>query len=389
MGRREKQAYLEAILPRYKAAGRRMKKQILDEFCINCGHNRKYAIGLLNGYYKRVGKAKRGRKPKYCAPLFLDALQTIWKASDYMCSKRLKAVIPEWLPHYERAYKPVDGETKSLLLSASPATLDRILKPMRARLRKGLCGTKPGSLLRTQIPIRTGNWDIGSPGFMEADTVAHCGNSLAGDFVWSLTMTDIHTGWTECRAVWDKGAANVVEQIRDIERNLPFKLKGFDCDNGSEFLNHHLVRYFTNRRVPVRMTRSRPYRKNDNAHVEQKNWTHPRHLLGYDRIDDKSLIPAINDLYANEWALLQNHFYPSAKLISKTKINSKYKKIHDKPTTPYQRLIASAKIPKNIKIKLTALHNTINPFILKKTVERKLKAVFKNITVTSNVRQRI
>ena len=178
-----------------------------------------------------------------------------------MCSSQLKTVIPMWLPYYEQEYKPIYDETRLLLLSVSPATLDRILSPVRAHYRKGCCGTKPGTLLRNQIPIRTDNWDIGSPGYMEADTVAHCGSMLEGDFVWSLTMTDIYTGWTECRAVWNKGADNVVAQIHDIERNLPFRLLGFDCDNGSEFLNYHLVRYFTDRRAPVCMTRSRPYKK--------------------------------------------------------------------------------------------------------------------------------
>ena len=306
-----------------------------------------------------------------------------------MCSSQLKTVIPMWLPYYEQEYKPIDDETRLLLLSVSPATLDRILSPVRARHRKGLCGTKPGTLLRNQIPIRTDNWDIGSPGYMEADTVAHCGSMLEGDFVWSLTMTDIYTGWTECRAVWNKGADNVVAQIHDIERNLPFRLLGFDCDNGSEFLNYHLVRYFTDRRAPVCMTRSRPYKKNDNAHVEQKNWTHPRHLLGYDRICEPSITPAINDLYANEWSLYQNHFCPSVKIISKTRINCKYKKTHDKPATPYQRLIASETLSDETKIMLDNLHNSINPFILKRIIENKLKHIFKYITVNSNLRRRV
>ena len=300
MGHKERSVYLEAIRERYATANRKDKKRILDEFCAVCGYNRKYAIRLLAKSAKRRKKTKRGRKPIYADPRFLQALHHIWKASDFMCSRRLKAVIPIWLPFYQQSSQPLSDEIHSQLLTISHATLDRILRPLRLRYGKGLCGTKPGTLLRNQIPIRTDNWDITRPGFVEADTVAHCGNSLAGDFVWSLVMTDIHTAWTECRAIWNKGSGEVMDKVQDIERAFPFALLGFDCDNGSEFLNHHLVRYFTNRESPVRFTRSRPYKKNDNAHIEQKNWTHARQLLGYDRIDNATVLPLINALYTNE-----------------------------------------------------------------------------------------
>ncbi|MDR0307246.1 MAG: ISNCY family transposase [Chitinispirillales bacterium] len=344
MGQKEKKSYLESILPRYKASGRRAKKLILDEFCAVCGYNRKYAIRLLNKPAGHIKKTKRGRKSKYNNPLFLEVLNEIFKACDYMCSIRLKAVIAQWLPFYEQKHGVVADETKRLLLSVNRATLDRILKPIRAKHHKGMCGTKPGTLLKNQIPIRTDNWDINSPGYMEADTVAHCGGSTAGEFVWSLTMTDIHTGWTECRAVWNKDAISVREQIKDIELMLPFKLLGFDSDNGSEFINHVLLEYFGNREKPVQFTRSRPNKKNDNAHVEQKNWTHARHLLEYHRIEEPSLLPLINSLYANEWSIYQNLFCPSLKLKHKERFKSKYIKIYDQPKTPYQRLIESNKI---------------------------------------------
>ena len=217
------------------------------------------------------------------------------------------------------------------LLTISAATLDRRLKPLRVSHPKGLGGTKPGALLKTQIPIRTHHWDETLPGFVEADTVAHCGNSLAGDFVWSLTLTDIVTGWTECRATWNKGATGVLEQIQAIEALLPFPLRGFDCDNGSEFLNHHLVRYFGNHPGQPAFTRSRPYRKNDNAHVEQKNWTHARHLFGYDRLDQPELMALMNHVYSDLWCPLQNHFCPSLKLKSKHRDGAKY--IHHKHPT--------------------------------------------------------
>lgn len=388
MGHNAKKAYLEAIRERYAQSNRRNKKQILDEFCAVCRYNRKYAIRLL-GKPPRWRKAKRGRKSCYTTPGFLKALHYIWKASDFMCSCRLKIVIPMWLPFYEQSCEPLTPQIRSQLLTISRATLDRVLRPLRARYGKGLCGTKPGTLLRNQIPIRTDNWDIASPGFMEADTVAHCGNSLAGDFVWSLIMTDIHTAWTEGRAVWNKGAQGVIDQVKDIELRLPFTLLGFDCDNGSEFLNYHLVSYFVDRDAPVHFTRSRPYKKNDNAHVEQKNWAQARHLLGYDRINNPEVVPLINDLYVNEWSLYQNHFCPSLKLLSKTRIGSKYRKIYDTPKTPYQRVLDASQVSEEIKQQLRNTHAALNPFQLKKIIERKLKTIFSKISVTSFVRQRI
>jgi hypothetical protein len=377
MGQREKAAYREAIRERYVAASRAEKKRILDEFCAVCGYNRKYAIRLL-AKPKRRRKAKRGRKARYADPALLAVLQAIWKATDFMCSRRLKAVIPVWLPFYEeQTAQPLSDDIRARLLKISRATLDRVLKPLRAKFSKGLCGTKPGSLLRTQIPIRTDNWDIKKPGFMEADTVAHCGTSLAGDFIWSLIMTDIHTAWTQGRAVWNKGADGVIEQVRDIEQRLPFPLLGFDCDNGSEFLNHHLVRYFSQRPAPVAFTRSRPYKKNDNAHVEQKNWAQARQLLGYDRLSNPAAVTLINDLYANEWSLYQNHFCPSLKLKTKIRIRSRYRKIYEDPKTPFQRIMESPDIPQETKNALSLTHDSINPFRLKKIIERKLKAIFR------------
>ena len=388
MGHKEKHAYRQAIQERYATASRKDKKKILDEFCAVCRYNRKYAIRLLHQSPWRR-KRKRGRKSRYSDPVFLKAILGIWRATDFMCSYRLKATIPLWLPFYEQSFGRLAAEVHDKLLAISRPTLDRVLKPLRARYRKGLGGTKPGSMLRNQIPIRTDNWDITRPGFMEADTVAHCGNSLAGNFVWSLTMTDIHTAWTECRAVWNKGSDDVVRQVRDIEHNLPFELLGFDCDNGSEFLNYHLVRYFSDREKPVGLTRYRPYKKNDNAHVEQKNWAHPRHLLGYDRIENPALIPLINDLYANQWSLYQNHFCPSVKLKSKTRIRSRYRKTYDDPLTPYQRVMNSPDVSEEKKMQLMIIHTALNPFSLKDAIERKLKAIFKQVSVTSFVRLRL
>jgi hypothetical protein len=244
-------------------------------------------------------------------------------------------------------------------------------------------------MLKTQIPIRTHNWDLSKPGFLEADTVAHCGNSLAGDFAYSLNLTDIQTTWTECRSVWNKGAYDVVEQIKDIETLLPFAIRGFDSDNGSEFLNHHLVNFFRGRPRPVAITRSRPYKTNDNAHVEQKNWTHVRHLFGYDRIDNPNVVALMNDLYRNEWSLLMNHFHPTRKLTRKIRIGSKYKRIYDNPRTPYQRVLESPYVFKTKKNSLQVIHESLNPFELNRCIQKKLKAIFQRVSVTSNVRLRI
>ena len=389
MGKNERRAYLEAVRNRYKQASKIAKAIILDEFCSVCGYNRKYAIRLLNQQKRRPTK-RPGRKPIYHSTELLIALKRIWLATDQMCSKRLVVAIPLWLPFYGNIYGKLSGRTTAQLLSVSAATIDRLLAPTRARTRsRGLCATKPGSLLKNQIPIRTHNWDISQPGFMEADTVAHCGNSLAGDFIWSLTLTDIHTGWTECRATWNNGATGVIEQIKNIQTKLPFELKGFDCDNGSEFLNYHLLRYFTEHKPKIKFTRSRPYKKNDNAHVEQKNWTHVRHLLGYDRLDNPKLVKLINNLYTRQWSLLQNHFCPTLKLLEKIRVNSKYYKKYETPQTPYQRLMLSEYISDDNKKNLKNTHQTLDPFKLKRQINRQLKVIFNMVTVTTNVRNHI
>lgn len=382
MGHNEKRSYLDDIRSRYRKSDRKGKAAILNEFCLICHYHRKHAIRLLGAPFRRAKPKprKRGSHSIYNQPYILEPLIKIWLASYQMCSKKLKAALPLWLPFYEVEYGKLSDEVRAKLLQMSPATIDRLLKPSKIRYnRKGLSGTKPGTLLKNQIPIRTDNWDIKKPGFCEADTVAHCGNSLLGNFVWSLTLTDIYSGWTENRAIWGKGSGGVVEQIQNIEKKLPFKLLGFDCDNGSEFLNYHLIRYFSNRpkELMVQFTRSRPYHKNDNAHVEQKNWTHVRQLLGYDRFENASLVPLINELYSNKYNLLQNYFCPSMKLISKERINSKYHKKYDKPQTPCQRLLASDDVSAETKETLIAIRKSLSPFTLRRGIESRLKNIFK------------
>ena len=369
--------YLEAIGQRYQKATRKEKSIILGEFCATCGYNRKYAIRLLRKEPLPAPNRKPGPVPIYTKEQLLLPLKRIWFATDQMCSKKLNAAIPLWLPFYEGEYEPLLPDVRQKLIAMSAATIDRLLKPLRALYKKGRCSTKPGTLLKNQIPIKTHNWDVTKPGYFEADTVAHCGNSMSGDFVFSLTFTDIFSGWTENRAVWGKGSQGVLRQIRNIEENIVFPVLGFDCDNGSEFLNHHLVKYFTDRpKAPVQFTRSRPYRKNDNAFVEQKNWTHVRQLLGYDRFDNPELVPVINDLYSNEWSLLNNYFCPTLKLKEKKRINSKYTKKYEPPQTPYQRLLDSDDVSNDAKSILGSVYISLNPFKLKRKIDDKLRAVF-------------
>lgn len=386
MARRMNMAlYLNQLQIRYLQAKKKAKSIILNEFCDTSGYHRKHAIRLLSKLPKKHAvDAKiesRGRKKVYMPETLKAPLKQIWLATDQMCGKRLKAALTIWLPFYERTYGTMASNMKDSLLTMSESTIDRLLQPERVRFPKRLCGTKPGSLLKKHIPIKTDQWNETMPGFVEADTVAHCGESLMGDFAWSITLTDICTTWTENRAIWGKGAEGVVHQIENIENNLPFTLLGFDSDNGSEFLNYHLMRYFEHRIDPVQFTRSRPYHKDDNAHVEQKNWTHVRQLFGYYRIEDKTLIDAMNDVYKNEWSLLHNYFYPSVKLIDKRRMQAKIKKIHDKPQTPYQRIMANKHIDPAQKERLTAIYKMLNPFELKASLEAKLKNIFARIDV--------
>ena len=375
--RQSKREYLLAIWERYQRVGRRFKSKILDEFCAVCGYTRKYAIGLLSRKPRRR-QCKPGPRRRYDGQV-LEPLKVIWLAAEQMCSKRLKAALPLWLPFYEQEHGPLVEPVRKKLLQISAASIDRLLKKERARYRgKGLCGTRPGGLLKHQIPIRTDNDDVDRPGFLEADTVAHCGNSLAGDFIWSITFTDIFCQWTENRATWNKGAEGVLGQVKDVEANLPFELLGFDVDNGSEFLCFHLWRYLLDRPRPVPLTRSRPYRKNDQAHVEQKNWTHVRQLLGYQRLEPPELVPLINELYRT-WGLLHNFFCPNLKLLSKTRKGAKTIRKYSPPQTPYQRLLESKHLSQEQKQKLQNRFQQLNPLQLKREIEQKLKLVLNKV----------
>jgi len=375
-----KDSYFLTLAQRYHKSTREQKSEILREFCANTGYHPKHAIRKLNAFRPthRTKKPprKRGPKSKYDKPEVLKPLQQIWLTANLPCSKRLKAILPEWISHYQSEFGFLSTKTLGLLETISPATMDRVLKPCRINFTgKGRSTTKPGLILKHHIPIKTNQWDESKPGFLEADTVAHCGVSLAGDFVYTLDTTDIATGWTEQRAIWGKGEVEVVKQLQDIESCLPFPLLGFDCDNGSEFLNWHLIRHFQNRKLPIQITRSRPYHKDDNAHIEQKNWTHVRQWLGYSRFENPKIVPALNDLYRNEWRLFLNFFLPSTKLIEKKRIGSKIVKRHDDPLTPYRRALASPFVSNTTKNVLRELLRTLNPFKLRKIIDEKIAEI--------------
>jgi len=381
MSAQSKYEYSTAIRERYQHASRKDKTMILDEFCMVCGYHRKYAIRLLNAPHvadRPANLSRRGRKKVYAAPVIVDVLRDLWVMTNLPCSKRLHAIMPLWLPFYDQ--RSLTIELRQQLVAISPATIDRLMAPLRAKYRKqGLATTKPGSLLRHHIPIKTEQWDQSQPGFVEVDTVAHCGTTTEGMFVYTINCVDIATTWTEQRAVWGKGEKGVLNAMTAIEGHLPFPLRGFDCDNGSEFINWHLYRHFTQRKSPVQFTRSRPYKKNDNAHVEEKNYTHVRQYLGYQRFDKPELVEQLNELYANQWNQLLNFFIPSSKLLTKYRDGTRIKKLRDAPRTPLQRVLASPHIPETTKQQLQSQLEQLNPIELWHQMKRKINAIIQQV----------
>jgi hypothetical protein len=367
MVNQSKKEYVEVMRRRYAGAGRAYKKKLLDEVCEVCGYHRKYAIELLN----RKPSPKRGRPGprRLYGEAVREVLKDLWLLMDRPCSKLLKANIPLWLPHYERDHPTVPA-LRVGVLQISPASMDRLLKPVRKQYGShGLGTTRPICPLKHQVPIRTHHTQVAEPGYLQADSVAHGGDSTEGDFVWSLTLTDVFSQWTESRAVWNKGYSDIARSIEQIEQVLPFRIRGFHSDNGGEFLNHHLYRYFRNRDVQVHQTRTRPDHKDDNAYVEQKNWIHVRQLLGYQRIEDPKLLPTINHLY-EAWSLYRNFFCSTQKLLSKTKVGSRYRRRYEpEPRTPAQRLFDAPGTNEAIKTHLTELRLNLNPLRLKRFID--------------------
>ncbi len=357
-----------------RKASKKDKTNLLGELCFVCGYNHKYAIRVLNNKQVKPIKAKkRGPKKQYNHPEILKALDFIWRKANLPCSKRLVEILSLWLPYYP--FEITEG-TRKKLLGISAATIDRLIRADRSKyLKLGLATTRQGSLLKKHIPVKTGQWDETKPGYLETDTVAHCGTSMAGQFAFTINSVDIATNWTAQGAVWGKGERGVKEVITEIEDILPFEILGFDCDNGSEFLNWHLVRFFTKRKKSVKFTRSRPYQKNDNAHVEGRNWTHIRQYLGYQRFDKQQIVGLLNDLYRTGWYFYFNFFMPYTKLISKERKGSKTIKKYDKPKTPYQRVLESKDINNKVKKELTKTFKQLNPFEVQEVMSQKIKKI--------------
>lgn len=374
MSRQSKWEYLRKIHHRYSKASSRSKQSILDEFCLNCGYHRKYAIRLLKGPPPSPSPPRRRKRRATYGPQVISVLSAIWEAAGYPWSVRLKALLPVWMPWARRRFR-LTPRLEQQLLRLSPRTIDYRLRPKKRQLKKRIYGrTKPGTLLKHHIPVKTDCWDVRQPGFSEVDLVSHAGSCASGDCCHSLNLTDLHTTWVETRAVLGKGQEGVRCAMETIRQALPFKLLGIDSDNGSEFINAHLYHYC--QALEIQFTRGRPYKKDDNAHIEQKNWTHVRRLLGYERYDSPTALEALNDLYVQELRLFQNLFLPSVKLQRKVRVGSKLKRVYDSPQTPFQRVCASKQaIPAKVA-ELQQLRDTLDPFELSRQIEGKLERIF-------------
>jgi hypothetical protein len=365
--------YLQAVYPRYRQARRREKQRILDECCRITGYHRKYAIRLLHGPAPGRPRAARRRTATY-GPAVITALHAIWQAAGYPWSVRLKALLPLWLPWARRRLRLARGVERQLL-AISPRQIDRRLAPHKRQLKTRLYGrTKPGTLLKHHIPIKTDAWAVTAPGFAEVDLVSHSGNAADGEFVHSLNLTDVHSAWVETGAVLGKGAAGIARMVDELRAALPFALRGLDSDNGTEFINGTLYDYC--QAHEIQFTRGRPYKKDDNAHVEQKNWTHVRKLLGYVRYDSPAALAAINDLYRHELRLFQNLFLPSVKFVRKLRVGSRLRRRYDAPRTPLERVQAAPQQDRAKVAALLALRQRLDPFLLAQTIDEKIERLY-------------
>jgi hypothetical protein len=374
VSRQGKWEYLKAIHARYRHASRAEKHRILDEFCQVTRYHRKAALRLLNGPPPGHRPPPRRRRGLIYGTRVIQVLAAIWTAAGYPWSVRLQALLPLWLPWARRRFR-LPPALEQQLLTLSPRQMDRRLTPYKRQVSKRLYGrTKPGTLLKHHIPLRTDRWDVTVPGFTEVDLVAHSGESGDGEFLHSLNLTDIHTTWVETRAVLGRGQARVQQALEELRRALPFALRGIDSDNGSEFINAHLVRYCQGE--GIQFTRGRPYKKDDNAHVEQKNWTHVRKLMGYVRYDSPEALVAMNALYRNELRLFQNLFLPSVKLVRKLRVGSRVRRVYDRPQTPLERVLACPEADPGKVAHLKALRDRLDPFALAQAIDQKLTHLY-------------
>jgi hypothetical protein len=371
-----RQEVLGAQRDRYARAGQEHKTKIINELVELFGYHRKAAIRALQLRPVITAPFVLGRPKEYDPDQLRPPLKAIWLAALQPCGVRLKACLPEWLPAYEADHRRLNADVRQALLQASRATLDRLLIPARIEHRRRAT-TRPGTLLRHQIPIRT-EWAENQAGFLEMDTVALCGGTLDDRHGWMFDAVDIHTTWNEMRALPNRSEAATLLQIRDVEASLPFPLRGLDSDNGGEFINHHLVKHLHGREKPVAFTRSRPYRKNDQAHIEQKNYTQVRLWFGYERYDNPEVVPLINALCKRQLNQLLNYFLPTMKLESKERVGSKVVRKYGPTMTPLSRVLACPEVTVETKQRLRAQKQTLNPFALTREVERQMKVIEQN-----------
>lgn len=378
MSQRTRVEVLTKLRRRYQGAGAPYKRKLLDQAQELLGYHRKAAIRALRA--PPVGRGPRiitGRPVSYEPGLLQPWLRRIWEATDYACGLRLVAMLPEWLPAFEQHERSLPGEVREKLLAASSRTLDRLLAPLRVRgLRRSL--TQPGTLLRQQIPIRGSVWEENKAGWLEVDTVALCGGNAAGEYVWMVDGVDYATTWVEVRGIWGRGQVGTLSALQDMEASLPFALLGLDSDNGGEFLNYHVLRWLQQRPRPVFMTRSRPLKKDDNAHVEQKNWTHVRQSFGYERHDNPEVVEPINTLAKGAYGQLLNYFHASLKLERKEHPPGQVgpvRRIYGAARTPLARVLASPEVSQLTKQRLLQDKARLNPFALKQVVDRSLKEI--------------
>jgi hypothetical protein len=376
MSQRSKRELIEVMRPRYLKAKKSEKKIMLDELVATTGYHRKYATRLLKHGFPRRSSQKHGLPKVYHGEVVV-ALEQIWEVCGRICSKRLQPFLPEMVKVLERCRElQLPAETKNLLLQMSSATIDRCLGPARfEHPAHGLSTTKPGSLLKKSIPVRTFTpWDEDQPGFLEIDLVAHCGGTMEGQFLYTLTCVDLSTGWIECLAVRRRTEQAVFEAIQTMRTYLPFLLLGLDSDNGGEFINDLLYQYCLTEKITF--TRSRPYQKNDQAHVEQKNWSVVRRLIGYDRFETEVEFLLLQSIYA-DLRLYANFFQPVLKLVSKEQVDKKLVKRYDRAATPFQRVLDAKDIPFETKARLTNLYVHLNPVQLRNSIDEKVAKLWK------------
>lgn len=366
------------IRNRYEQAGRREKTEVLNGFVHATGYGRKHAIHVLTSPQPAPAAARlpRERTPRYDNDV-QQALSTVWNAANQICSKRLVPFLPEFVETLERfGHLALPETTKAKLLSLSPATVDRLLKFERSKQPRGASTTKAGSLLKSRIKVRTfADWNDAAPGFFEADLVAHCGDCAEGSFLNTLVLTDIATGWIEFLPLLRKGEADVIFALTELRKCMPLPLMGLDTDNGSEFINYALLGYCEEQKVTF--TRSRAYKKNDQAHVEQKNGNVIRRMVGFDRFDGEPAGSAMLRLY-QILRLYVNFFQPSVKLTAKVRTGSRVAKSYDKARTPYQRIMSSAHVPSHAKEKLQRQYDELDPVLLFHEIGKRQAALWKH-----------